>query len=178
MLTDAQYSALKTVALADQTASGYITNGNDIQLAEWFNVLTASYIWRNVTPMADVYDAVVWANLTPADDADGTQLFENRLLVCLLKQNSALGLMRIDPVATGKTNIRAGLSDALLNVPSAAGGVKQSAGWAGVKSAISRLGTRAEIALATGAGTQAAPSTSSYNGMLSPDDGTKIRTAA
>ena len=36
-LSESQHSALKAVALADQTAAGYIANGNDIQLADWFN---------------------------------------------------------------------------------------------------------------------------------------------
>lgn len=53
----------------------------------------------------------------------------------------------------------------------------QSAGWAAVKAVISRFGTRAEMALATGAGTQAAPSTPAFDGQLGYMEIPPIRTA-
>jgi len=63
------------------------------------------------------------------------------------------------------------------NVPSDGGGEKQSAGWAAVKKVISRIGTRAEMALATGAGTQAAPSTPDWEGVLSASEASSVRVA-
>ena len=78
-------------------------------------------------------------------------------------------------VACAKANVRNALSDALLNVPSGAGGATQSAGWAAVKAVISRIATRAEIALATGAGTQSTPSVPGYEGNISPLEASTVR---
>ena len=177
-MTPAQYTTLKSLADADQTASALIAQGNDIGLADWMNAPTSQYIWRQYTPADDVFDAIVWANLTPIDAPDGTALWTNRALLCQAKQiNLQIMLQGKERVATAKPNIRNSLSDALLNVPSGASGATQSAGWATVKSVISRIGTRAEMALATGAGTQGSPSVPSFDGTISAYDAQMIRTA-
>jgi hypothetical protein len=177
-MTPAQYTTLKSLADADQTASALIAQGNDIGLADWMNAPTSQYIWRQYTPADDVFDAIVWANLTPIDAPDGTALWTNRALLCQAKQiNLQIMLQGKERIATAKATTRAGLSDALLNVPSGASGATQSAGWATVKSVISRIGTRAEMALATGAGTQGSPSAPSFDGTISAYDAQMIRTA-
>lgn len=177
-MTPAQYTTLKSLADADQTASALIAQGNDIGLADWMNAPTSQYIWRQYTPADDVFDAIVWANLTPIDAPDGTALWTNRALLCQAKQiNLQIMLQGKERIATAKATTRAGLSDALLNVPSGASGATQSAGWATVKSVISRIGTRAEMALATGAGTQGNPSVPSFDGTISAYDAQMIRTA-
>ncbi len=177
-MTPAQYTTLKSLADADQTASALIAQGNDIGLADWMNAPTSQYIWRQYTPADDVFDAIVWANLTPIDAPDGTALWTNRALLCQAKQiNLQIMLQGKERIATAKATTRAGLSDALLNVPSGASGATQSAGWAAVKSVISRIGTRAEMALATGAGTQGSPSVPSFDGTISAYDAQMIRTA-
>jgi len=177
-MTPEQYTSLKSLADADQTASALIAQGNDIGLADWMNAPTSQYIWRQYTPADDVFDAIVWANLTPIDAPDGTALWTNRALLCQAKQiNLQIMLQGKERIATAKATTRAGLSDALLNVPSGASGATQSAGWATVKSVISRIGTRAEMALATGAGTQGSPSAPSFDGTISAYDAQMIRTA-
>ncbi len=177
-MTPAQYTTLKSLADADQTASALIAQGNDIGLADWMNAPTSQYIWRQYTPADDVFDAIVWANLTPIDAPDGTALWTNRALLCQAKQiNLQIMLQGKERIATAKATTRAGLSDAMLNVPSGASGATQSAGWAAVKSVISRIGTRAEMALATGAGTQGSPSAPSFDGTISAYDAQMIRTA-
>lgn len=177
-MTPAQYTTLKSLADADQTASALIAQGNDIGLADWMNAPTSQYIWRQYTPADDVFDAIVWANLTPIDAPDGTALWTNRALLCQAKQiNLQIMLQGKERIATAKATTRAGLSDALLNVPSGASGATQSAGLAAVKSVISRIGTRAEMALATGAGTQGSPSAPSFDGTISAYDAQMIRTA-
>lgn len=177
-MTPAQYTTLKSLADADQTASALIAQGNDIGLADWMNAPTSQYIWRQYTPADDVFDAIVWANLTPIDAPDGTALWTNRALLCQAKQiNLQIMLQGKERIATAKATTRAGLSDAMLNVPSGASGATQSAGWAAVKSVISRIGTRAEMALAPGAGTQGSPSVPSFDGTISAYDAQMIRTA-
>ena len=177
MLTPAQCTTLKALAMADQTAAALIAAGNDIALADWFNTPTANYIWRSSVPVDEVFDAVTWANLTPVDVPDGTQVYSNRLKLCISKQLNLQILLKGERLAAAKSSVRAGLSDALLNVPSGVAGATQSAGWAAVKAVISRLGTRSEMALATGAGTQAAPSTPAFDGQLGYMDMPAIKAA-
>jgi len=175
-MTPAQASTLKALALANQTAVDIIAAGNDVALAEWFNQPTTTYVWKNYTPSDDVFDAIAWANLTPLDTPDGSATYTNRALLCQAKQiNLQIMLQGKERVATAKPNIRNSLSDALLNVPSAAGGATQGAGWPAVKAAISRIGTRAEMALATGAGTQASPSTPAWEGMFTASEASAVR---
>lgn len=179
MLTPAQCSTLKALALADPAAAALIEIGNDMGLADWFNTPTANYIWRSSVPVDEVLDAINWSALTPADAADGTPEYTNRALLCQAKQiNLQILLQGRERIAGAKATIRAGLSDALLNVPSGAAGATQSAGWAAVKIVISRFGTNAEIALASGAGTQAAPSAPTFDGMVTANDCITIRSAA
>lgn len=166
MLTPAQCLTLKNLALADPTAAALIAAGNDMGLADWFNQPTATYIWRTSVPTDEVFDAITWANLTPVDPPNDTVLYSNRAYVCFCKQNNLQILLRGERIAGAKATVRAGLSDALLNVPSGVAGATQSAGWASVKAVLSRFATRAEAALATGAGTQAAPSIPTYDGNL------------
>ena len=179
-MTPEQYAILNDLAAADPVAQAYVTDAgaDDQALADWLNTATTQYIWRTYTPGDDVYDAITWANLTPADAPDGTALWTNRALMCQAKQiNLQIMLQGKERIATAKPNIRSSLSDALLNVPSAAGGATQGAGWATVKSVISRIGTSAEMALATGAGTQGSPSAPSFDGTISAYDAQMIRTA-
>ena len=166
-MTPTQAQTLKALAMADQTAAALIAAGNDTGLADWFNTPTTSYIWRSSVPVDEVFDAITWANLTPVDVPDGSAAYTNRALLCQAKQiNLQIMLQGRERIAGAKATIRAGLSDALLNVPSGVGGAIQSAGWASVKAVLSRFATRAEAALATGAGTQAAPSTPAFDGQL------------
>ncbi len=178
MLTPAQCTTLKALAMADQTAAALIAAGNDIALADWFNTPTANYIWRSSVPVDEVFDAITWANLTPVDVPDGSAAYTNRALLCQAKQiNLQILLQGRERVAAAKASVRGCLSDALLNVPSGAAGAAQSAGWAAVKAVISRFGTRAEIALASGAGTQASPSTPAFDGQLGYMDMPAIKAA-
>jgi len=182
-MTPEQYSALKVVALADQTAADLLNIGNDTGLAAWFNEASTTYVWRTNAPSDEVFDAIVWANLTPVDTPDGTATYTNRALLCQAKQiNLQIMLQGKDRVNGGKASIRAGLSDALLNVPSAAGGTTQSAGWAAVKTVLTRFATRAEepfaVAKAVGSGTLAAPYALDWEGRISSDDASYIRMAA
>lgn len=182
-MTPAQYSALKVVALADSTAANLLTIGDDPGLAEWFNLNSTTYVWRTNALSDEVLDAITWANLTPADTPDGTATYTNRALICQAKQiNLQIMLQGKERINGGKASIRAGLSDALLNVPSAAGGATQSAGWAAVKGVLTRFATKAEapfaIVKAVGAGTIASPYTLDWEGRISIDDAMNIRNAA
>lgn len=172
-MNDAQIATLKVALFAETDASvvAWRAANETGLIAAWYSAESPDYyVWRSTTPVADIMDAINWQNLTPADAPDGTQTWMNRSLACQGKQFNVQTMLFRDSVNTSKANVRAGLQDALTNIPSAAGGVAQSAGWVSVKAAITRKATRAEKVFATGAGTQATPATLTYEGGASNED--------
>lgn len=172
-MTPVQLATLKAIVQAEPTLQNAILTGQDSAIADWLNAdaSPAYNVWRSVTPASDILDSITWANLTPADTPDSTATFTNRALACQAKQlNLQIILQGRDSIATGKTSVRGGLSDALQNVPAGAAGALVDAGWAGagkVKSTITRTATRAEKALAIGNGTTATPSVMTFEGQVS-----------
>lgn len=191
-LTSAQKSNLKTAIAANTNVAGgsstyastpinQIPNNSDGNqaIADWYNGFPTPdfFVWNSVVPVSTIYDNVVWANLTPADTPDGTQTWANRSLACQGKQfNLQTILIGAQGVVNAtKTNIRAGLQDALTNVPSGASGATQAAGWTNVRDkALSRKATNAEKLLAdTTNGNGASGQTSAFpafDGPLSASD--------
>lgn len=169
--------AQKTAFAADVAADGALNqlphnSDSAFAIASAYNALAtpAYYVFASRTSADAILDAITWANLTPSDAADGTAAFTNRALVCQAKQfNLSIILQGRTDVASGKTSVRQGLSDALQNVPSGAGGALLDAGWAGagkVKAAITRQASRIEKLFATGNGTTATPSNLVYDGQI------------
>ncbi len=175
-LTQAQLTTLKTAILAE-TDAGFVAlrQANDEQgMATFYNAPSTFYVWRPITDASSILDAITWANLTPADTADGTTSFTNRALACQAKQlNLQILLQGRDSLATGRTSVRQGLSDALLNVPAGPAGALLDAGWLGagkVKEAISRLATRCERLFVTGTGSAGVPGVLGFEGNVSAQD--------
>lgn len=149
-------------AEADPTFLEYKANGQTTMIQQFYNsnASPAFYVWRDTTPTSEIYDAINWANFTPADAPDATAAWTNRSLACQGKQfNLQTLLSGRESINTGKTNIRAGLQDALTNIPSGAGGANAVGGWPAVKNAIQRPATRFEKLFATGTGTTNTPAT-------------------
>ncbi len=167
-MTPAQLTALKAFILADQTLAAL--GRNDTEVARLLNLPSTFYVWRSTTPADAVADAILWDRLTPVDTPDGSAVQTNRLLLCQAKQmNLQVLLQGRENVGTGRSNLRAGLSDALLNVPSGAGGATQDAGWLGagrVKATITRLASVVEKVFATGTGTTGAPGVLVFEGSV------------
>lgn len=149
MLTPAQKTTLKNFIVADGTLNAYPNNSDGAYaLSDLLNVTATPdfFVYRSNVPVQDIYDQVQWAKMTPADTPDGTQTWANRSLACQGKQfNLQTILMGQTTINAAKSNVRAGLQDALTNVPSAASGATQAAGWVGVRdTALARKATRAE----------------------------------
>lgn len=183
-LTAQQKTTLKAAIDADPVMSQIpATSDGAFAVAEILNAAAspAYSVWRPNTPANDIMDAITWASLTPNDAPDNTVLNTNRTLVCQAKQmNLQILLQGRDSVATGKTSVRGGLSDALTNVPSGASGALVDAGWLGagkVKAAITRTASFVEKLLATGSGTAANPSVLGYEGPISYQEVIEVRNA-
>lgn len=111
-------------------------------------------LWRTDAPVSSIYDAIDYTKFTPTDVPDNTATFTNRTLVVQTKQmNLQLMLQGRQTVDASKANVRAGLRDAVIALPSGAGGVASSAGGASgvnVMNALTRKSTLAEKVLVAG----------------------------
>ncbi len=176
-MTPAQLLSLKAAILAESAfASIPHTGDGAYAIADALNLPSspAFYVWSSYTSASAVMDAITCASLTPADSPDGTQAWLNRTMLCQSKQlNLQILLQGREQIAGAKPNVRAGLSDALQNVPSGAGGALLDAGWLGagkVKSALIRVATKFEKIFATGTGTASTPADLAIEGTLSYQD--------
>lgn len=191
------YAALRADILANTAQAGgtnpaYATtpinqlpiNDDTNQLvADWYNG-TASptfHVYRSAIPVAELFDAIVWANFTPSDSVPTATSLENdiyqsRQIACQTKQMNLQTMMIGQAAVNGaKANIRAGLQDALTNIPSGANGANRSAGWTTVRDTVlARASTRAEKLFAsTASGNGSAPNAAAtlvFEGALASGD--------
>lgn len=181
-LTDAQIATLRPIVQAEPTLAQAVATGNDYAIADWLNASAAPdfMVWRTTTPIADVENAIAWANFTPSDSPDGTQTWLNRAIACQARQfNLQMLIQGKTSIATGRPSIRTGLQDALTDLPSGTAGAVRAGGWVALKAAISRQATRAEKLLigAGGAGTAANPGVLGFEGKLAYLDIEQARAA-
>jgi hypothetical protein len=174
MLTTAQLALVKAAIIADGALNSQPTNSDgDYAIAEALNALSnpAWYVWKTNASTDDIYDAITWASLTPADAPDGTAIYTNRALLCQAKQlNLQILLQGKQSLNASKLKIRQALTDAVQNVPAGVGGALLDAGWTAVKQALYRQATRIEQILSTGTGTTGVPATLGYENRISYQD--------
>ena len=159
-LTPAQLATLKADITANPDLNAQpATADGAFEIARLYNLQASPTftVWATNATTDGIFDAVTWTNFTPTDAADGTTLFLNRLGIVNIKQmnlqNMLVGRDRID---CSRPNIRAGLRDAVVALPTGAGGASLSAGGASgatVLAACTRTATRVEKVLSTGSAT-------------------------
>lgn len=152
-----QIAALKTLVYADPTASALAASADDLGLSAWLNTPEPTYwVWRPAVTDRDIMaDAAFdWTRV------DNLSVGKARVWETLFKFGS------IDP---SLPNVRAGIDAAW------GGTAADLAVRASVYSKCRRQATRAEKALATGAGTTASPSTMTLIGDLSYAQASQIR---
>lgn len=157
-LTTAQYASLRAAIQADPVLSAIPIGGDgDIDIANAFNA-TASpdfMVWRPDVPVREIMDTFNFAAFTPADsmpesqvDSAAIQRYAARLLAIQTKQmNLQLMLQGRDTVDASLSNFRAGLRDALINVPAGVNGAGVAVAGASAVNALNactRRATRAE----------------------------------
>lgn len=176
-----QTTTLRNAVLAEPSLQSAIQSANDDAIKNWLNAAAspAWYVWRSTTDGDAVMDSIDWASLTPAGAVGSTQQYANNTLACQSRQISLQILLQgRSSIATGKANIRKGLSDALIDVPAGANGALLDAGWLGngkVKATITRTATRAEKLLSTGTGTAGLPATLGWEGEITPAEASLLR---
>jgi hypothetical protein len=155
-MTNAQLQVLKNAIIADPVLAAKPNNSDgafDIATAMNLPASPTANVWRTDARVQAINDAINWSLYTPADTPDGTAVWTNRILSIQTKQmNLQLMLQGRDTVDASKANVRAGLRDAVMQVPAGANGALVSPGGASgvnVMNACIRPGLRIEILLKT-----------------------------
>lgn len=158
-LNPTQIATLKAAIIADPnlSAARAIHTGVGTQMiTDYLNSAGSLMVWRTSVSTSVLFDSVTWANLTPNDAPDGSQAWLCRSLACQGKQfNLQLIFGSRETIDPSKSNVRAGLQDALTNVPSGTGGTTVSAGWVGVRTAMQRPANHIEAIFANTAASPA-----------------------
>ena len=156
-MTPAQLTALRNACFADPTAFAFFSGqGNAAGLRAYLNGASGSNAWRTDAPVNAILDAINWGTYTPSDaiaSADPTLTQQvGRLLTIQTKQmNLQLMVQGRDVLNCARPNVRGGLRDAVIQVPSGAGGAVTSPGGANGATVLAqcvRPATRAEVMLA------------------------------
>lgn len=151
-ITPQQAATLKATCTADPTCLGLMQSADDVGMAAWFNTVDAAYIvWRNDVTTAEARKVMVWTEID-ALTAGKARIWE------WMREGGVLDAR--------ETNIRQGLSDAF----SAATATRTA-----LIALAKRGATRAEKALATGAGTSGSPSIMTFVGSITFADASLIR---
>lgn len=160
------------------TAINALPNNDDgnIEIAFWYNTVSspAYLVWNQAAQIKSIRGAVDLSKYTPSDappaasgNAQGTNdalLYNNRALLCQLKQANAVFLIQGEgSVDCAPSQFRASFNDCMTQVPSGASGANQNAGWGtsvapgAVRLAMQRSATNAEKLFSVqGSGTAAA----------------------
>lgn len=173
-MTPSQLSAIKADILADQSLSSFPnTSDGNFEIAKIYNAIAAPdfFVWQTAANVQTIFDNITWANYTPQDVPDNTATWTNRAIACQCKQiNLQTMLTGRETINAAKTSIRAGLQDALTQLPSGASGATRAAGWVAVQAALQRKATRGEKVLSAGSGSSASPATMGFEGSISYQD--------
>lgn len=144
----------KATILADINAQPDLVGKQDTAIAALYNLPASPTfnVYRTSVPVQEINDAITWANFTPADAPDTTQLWLNRATAAQGKQFNLQTLLigAQGSVNASKPNVRAGIQDATTNLPTGTGGASVSGGWVAIRdNVLARAATRLEKLLAT-----------------------------
>ena len=178
-LTASQRATLKTAIDADPVMSAF-PNSNDgaYEIAALLNAeASPTYtVWKTNASTQDVFDSIDWSKYTPTDTPDGTATYTNRLLSIQIKQmNLQNMLIGRETFNAAKANIRAGIRDAVIQLPAGTGGAMVTAAGANGNNALNTMTRPARLVekiLATGTATTGGVTAGimSFEGAISPDD--------
>jgi hypothetical protein len=186
MLSPTQQTTLRTDVQADSTLNilSHIMD-SAFAIADAYNAQSTSNtsVWWTACPVDAVFNAVTWANytptdVTPTDTALNAQIFTARTLVTQIKQMNLQNMLSgRQTINAAYTNVRSGLRDAVIQLPTGASGAMTTAGGASgvtVMTACIRptKATRAEKLFSAGASTTGTVTADvlTFEGYLSPND--------
>lgn len=171
-------------ANTDQAVVSALANGADNELARLYNLPAAPAfaLWRSDVPVDAIIDAITWASYTPNDKVSSTDTDPvlSRKIGWLLEiqtkqMNLQLMLQGRAALNCGRATLRAGLRDAVIQVPSGASGSATAPGGASGVTVLAVCTRNATVVEKVLAGAQETTGTVTANvigfeGQITPDD--------
>jgi len=159
-VTPAQLTALRQAIDANPTWAAIPNNSDgNYTLAALLNAQAspAFSVWRTDAPVNAILDAINWGTYTPSDaialtDPTLTQQVSRLLTIQTKQMNLQLMVQGREVINCSRPNVRGGLRDAVIQVPSGANGAATSPGGANGATVLAqciRNATEAEKILAT-----------------------------
>ena len=167
-MTPQQLATLKTFALADPTAAGYLAAGSDNLLAQWFNTETAFIVYRTNVSRIEIQDSAGTGGAGGAASEWDWTIYKNQ---SPSEQGAWRDMFMGDGANFAKIKLREGVAKIF------AGSAAANAMRDHILSFGKRPARRVEQALATGTGTSGSPATMAYEGTIDSDVAAAIRTA-
>jgi len=140
MLTPAQYTTLKNYILADPVFSLIVDNedGDDAIAIELNKLASPTFnVWNTETPSTSIVDAVDFSKYTPNDAVPtdtqlNAEVWKARAQAATIKRDNLWAILDVTNglVNASKPNVRAGLRDAVISVPTGANGAATAPGGA------------------------------------------------
>lgn len=158
-MTPSQIDALRVKVFADPGCQVFLVGqGDQNGLTAYLNESSGSNGWRSDAPVNAILDAIDWTKYTPEESigsGDTDPLLSvkiGRLLTTQTKQiNLQLMLQGRETLDCRRPNVRGGLRDAVVQVPTGAGGASTAPGGASGSTVLAqcvRQISRAEALLA------------------------------
>ena len=139
-LTGPQQAIVKAYIEADPTLNGQPSDGDGLGfIRDHLNSMSSpvALAWNANTPVDDLNDTIDRSKFTPTDAADTTTVWTNRCLAAQTKMMSIDGLLfGRDSINAEKATIRASIRDALIQLPTGAGGAFAAAAGASATTAL------------------------------------------
>ena len=166
MLTNAQYVTLKNYILSDSTLNVFTNNEDgDYEIMLKLNAIATPdfIVWNTETSATDIVNAVNWDKYTPTDSVPtdtqlNVEIWKARAQAAQIKRDNLWALTDVTNgfINAAKPNIRSALRDAVIALPTGAGGASTTSGGASgvnVLTACTRKARLIEKVLTTGAAT-------------------------
>lgn len=157
MLTATQVVALRAACFADPTAAAFFTGAGDAAgLQTYLNGPSGANAWRTDASINAVLDAINWSLYTPTDIVASaepllTQQVARLLTIQTKQMNLQLMLQGREILNCARPNVRGGLRDAVIQIPSGVSGANTSPGGSNGATVLAqcvRSANRAEVMLA------------------------------
>lgn len=159
-MTPAQNAIIKADISANADMNTILNNSDgSFEIARLYNLPASPTfnVWQTNTQAKDIFDTIDWTKYTPTDSPEATGMYTARSMAIQTKQMNLQNMtMGRDTLDISKSNIRAGLRDAVIQIPSGVGGALVSAAGASASlllAACIRPATRLEKLLSTGPAT-------------------------
>lgn len=178
-MTPAQNAIIKADIAANSDLNVFPNNSDgSYAIAELYNLpaVPPFSVWKTNVSVSSIYDGINWSLYTPTDSPEASGMYTARAQAIQIKQMNLQNMLQgRETVDCSKANIRSGLRDAVIQIPSGTSGANTNPGGSSGVNVLSncvRNATRLEKLLSTGPATTGSVTANilGFEGAVTPHD--------